>query len=581
MSKGCRSALEAGRFSATYFPLTVSTPCECCSLGAAPRTTKCRSSISRSVSRSASMANRSPYSPLLPPEAIQAGVEDVDANWQARIPVKAGPRDMAITFLNRTPALLETFVEPFLKPYPGGNSSYSTRRGAYLRSVEISGPFNVQGPGDTPSRRRIFGCRPVTRAAEAACARKILSTLARRAYRRRVAEPEIQALLTFYDEGRAEGGFDAGVARGLQAVLVSPNFLIRVERDPQSPPVNGVYSISDLELASRLSFFLWSSIPDDTLLNLAIQGTLGNPAVLERQVTRMLNDPRSDALVSNFAAQWLHLRNVTAVAPDQQIDPDFDDALRQASRRETELLLSSVIREDRNVLDLLTANYTFVNERLARHYGIPNVKGSHFRRVTLADDRRRGLLGHASILSVTAFPNRTSPVLRGKWVLENILGTPPPPPPPNVPPLDETKAVEQSMSMRDRIAQHRANPVCASCHSMMDPPGLALENFDLVGRWRTIDESASKIDASGVLPDGSAFDGPAGLRAALVRNPDRFVTTLTEKLLIYALGRGLEGYDQPAVRRIRREAAEKDYRFSSLVMGIVRSAPFLMRRTQS
>ena len=503
-----------------------------------------------------------------------------DANWRARVSVKAGPREVTITFLNRTPALLETLVEPYLKPYPGSNSSYTTRRGAYLRSVEISGPYNATGPGDTPSRRRIFACRPASHAEEPACARKILSGLARRAYRRPLAADDLDALVTFYTQGRTEGTFDAGIARGLQAILMSPHFLIRVERDPPRVPAGGVYAVSDLELASRLSFFLWSSIPDDTLLDLALKGTLRRPAVLEQQVARMLADPRSDALVRNFAGQWLLLRNVPAVSPDQQVDPDFDDGLRQASRRETELLIGSVLHEHRSVMELLTAGYTFVNERLARHYGIPNVKGSHYRRVAVTDDRRRGLLGHASILSVTAFPNRTSPVLRGKWVLENILGTPPPAPPANVPALDESKAVEQSLTMRERIARHRANPVCASCHSMMDPPGLALENFDLVGRWRTLDESGARIDASGVLPDGTAFDGPAGLRDALARHPERFVTTVTEKLLTYALGRGLEPYDQAAVRAIRRGAAGQGYHLSTLVMGIVRSDPFLMRSAQ-
>ena len=521
--------------------------------------------------------------PMEPGTGRRSDRRKLDADWQVRYQAKAGPRAIELTFLNRTPALLENFIEPFLKPYEGGsNAHYTTRKGAYLRSIEIGGPFNVSGAGDTPSRRRIFVCHPASRDEEAGCANTILSALARRAYRRPVTDSDLRGLLTFYNSGRAKGSFEMGIERALDALLVSPEFLFRVERDPTSIAPNTAYRVSDLELASRLSFFLWSSIPDDDLLDVAVRQELRQPAVLEQQVRRMLADTRSEALISNFVGQWLLLRNVAALAPDTQKDPEFDESLRQAFRRETELFCGSILREDRSVLELLTANYTFVNERLARHYGIPNVQGSHFRRITLQDDHRRGLLGHGSILSVTAFPHRTSPVLRGKFVLENLLGTPIPDPPPNVPPLDESKnASDEGLSMRQRIARHRANPVCASCHSMMDPPGLALENFDFVGRWRTVDESFNAIDASGVLPDGTKFEGPAGLLEVMVKHPERFATTLTEKLVIYALGRGLQYYDMPAIRAITHEAARTDYRVSSVIMGIVNSTPFRMRRSPS
>ena len=509
-----------------------------------------------------------------------AGGPKLDANWLVRFAAKAGPRDVAVTFLNRSPALLENLVEPFLRPWPGGSGRYTTRTGAYLRSVEISGPFNATGPGDTPSRRRIFTCHPTQIAEESGCAEAILSTLARRAYRRPVAPAEIEPLMRFYTQGRSEGTFDTGIERAVEALLVSPRFLFRIEHDADGVPPGGVYRVSDLDLASRLSFFLWSSIPDDELIDLAAEGRLRDPTVLDQQVRRMLADRRSQALVTSFAAQWLLLRNLGALAPDPKLDPDFDDGLRLGFRRETEQLLDSVMREDRSVLDLLTADYTFLNERLARHYGIRGVRGAHFRRVTLEDEQRRGLLGHGSILAVTAFPNRTSPVLRGKWVLENILGAPPPDPPPDVPALEESSP-DPTASMRERIAQHRANPVCASCHVVMDPIGLSLETFDFLGRWRTVDGSGVPIDATGALPNGTEYDGPAGLQHALVDQPDQFVTTVLEKLLAYALGRGIEPADHAAIRRIRRDAAAVDYRFSSLVRGIAKSIPFQMRRAQS
>ncbi len=398
-------------------------------------------------------------------------------------------------------------------------------------------------------------------------------------------------MLTLYKEGRAERDFELGIERAVEGLLVSPEFLYRIEREPASGAIGAkgatgaigaVYRISDLELASRLSFFLWSSIPDDALLDAAIAGKLQNPAGLEQQARRMLADSRAEALVTNFVGQWLFLRNLSTILPDPKRESDFDEDLRQGLRRETELFAGSILREDRSVLDLLTANHTFVNERLAKHYGIPHIRGPHFRRIERSDDRRRGLLGQGSVLAVTSFPHRTSPVVRGKWILENLLGTPLPPPPPDVPALEEKpNPGDEEKSMRLRIAQHRANPKCASCHATMDPLGLSLENFDMVGRWREVDEALAPIDASGTLPDGTKFNGPAGLRAVLTSDPDRFVRTVTEKMLTYALGRGLEHYDMPAVRKIVRDAAKSNYRASSLIVGVVNSRPFLMRRRQS
>ena len=497
-----------------------------------------------------------------------------DESWNLRVPVKAGQRDVVITFLNRVSALDETARLPFQRPYPAGVNIPETRLGAYLRSVEIVGPLDATGPGESESRRRIVTCATK----DEACARKSFSTLARRAYRRPVNAADVDPLMVFYREGAAQGGFDEGMERGLRRLLVSPEFLFRVERDPSPVPAGRAYRISDVELASRLSFFLWSSIPDETLLTLAERGQLSSSTVLAREVRRMLADPRADAFVTNFAGQWLFLRNLDAVVPVQSTFPDFDDGLRQAFRRETELFFESIVREDHSAFDLLRADYTFLNERLARHYGVPNVKGSHFRRVTLdKGSMRNGLLGQGAILTVTSYPDRTSPVVRGKWILENLLGTPPPPPLPNVPPLKPTDTSGAVLSMRQRMEQHRASPVCASCHAMMDPLGLSLENFDAVGKWRTLGESSGAIDATGRAPDGTVFAGPAGLRDMLLRS-DRFVPTLTEKMLTYALGRGLEYSDAPAVRAIVRDAAKNDYRVSSLIAGIVQSAPFRMRR---
>src|SRR5687768_11517457 len=504
-----------------------------------------------------------------------ANRRSLDADWYIRFPAKAGPRDLALTFLNRTPALLENLLEPFQRPAPGGpNGYYTTQKGAYLRSVEISGPYDATGAGNTPSRQRIFACRPNSTASESGCAKQILSSLVRRAFRRPVADTDLQTVLTLYREGRAERDFELGIERAVEGLLISPEFLYRIEREPGAMGATGalgakgaVYRISDLDLASRLSFFLWSSIPDEALLDAASAGKLQNPAVLDQQVRRMLADPRADALVTNFVGQWLFLRNLPTILPDPKRESDFDEDLRQGFRRETELFAGSILRGDRSVVDLLTATHTFVNERLAKHYGIPHIRGAHFRRVERPDDRRRGLLGQGSVLAVTSYPHRTSPVVRGKWILENLLGTPLPPPPPDVPALEEKRNPgEEEKSMRVRIAQHRANPACASCHAMMDPLGLSLENFDMVGRWREVDEALVPIDASVALPDGTKFDGPAGLRGVLLSDPDRFVRTVTEKMLTYALGRGLEHYDMPAVRKIARDAARNNYRASSLIV---------------
>ena len=520
----------------------------------------------------------------------QGGSRDyLDTDWQLRFHTTAGQRDVTATFLNRTPALLEMMVQPLLFPKPPGSNQWSSRRGVYVRTVEISGPFDVTGVSDTPSRQRIFVCHPARPSEEAGCAHTILSMLARRAYRRPVTDAEVEALLGFYNDGRDDGDFETGIELALRGLLVSPGFLFRVERDPAQVAPDTGYRISDLELASRLSFFLWSSIPDDELLDAAIEGTLADPVVLDRQVRRMLADSRSQALVDNFVGQWLQLRRVPTLSPDPFKDPDFDESLRQALRRETELFLDSIIREDRSVLELLEADYTFLNERLARHYGVPHVYGSHFRRVALPEGSvRGGLLGQGSVLAVTSHANRTSPVVRGKWILENILGTPPPEAPADVPPLEEKPDGGQALTMRERMEEHRVNPICASCHLIMDPLGLALENFDQAGRWRPVEESFNSrvasftpIDTVGTLPDGTTFDGPVEMRQALLSRSDNFVATLTEKLLTYALGRGAEHYDMPTVRAITREAARHDHSFSSLVLGVVNSVSFQMRRSES
>ena len=516
---------------------------------------------------------------------------NLDADWRVRVAVPAGTRDLAATFVGSAEVLTEAsrtgalqplrlaLKEPLVRPYAGGFFNDEARTGPYLANLTVTGPFAPGGPGDTPSRRRIFTCTPAAAAEEEACAERILSALARRAYRRPPSGAELDRLLDRYRDGRQGADFEAGIERALRHVLAHPAFLFRIEREPRDVAPDTTYPIPDLELASRLSFFLWSSIPDDELLDVAERGRLRDPAELDRQVRRMVADPRSRAFVANFAGQWLYLRNLPEVKPDEKSYPEFDEGLRRALRREAELFFASVLREGRSALDLLTADYTFVNERLATHYGIPGVKGSHFRRVTLGETSRRGLLGKGAVLAATSYSHRTSPVLRGKWILENLLGTPPPPPPPDVPDLKDDDADGHVLSMRDRMVQHRASPACASCHAMMDPLGLALENFDAVGRWRTRSEAWTPIDASGAMLDGTAFDGVDGLREALLRRSDLFLTTVTEKLLTYALGRGLTHADAPAVRGIVRAAAAEDYRFDALLTNVVKSLPFQARRS--
>jgi hypothetical protein len=508
-----------------------------------------------------------------------------DAEWRVRVPVSAGKHTVTATFIARTAALDEPARLPFERPYPAGVNIPETRTGSYLRAVEISGPYlpagagESAGGGDTASRRRVLSCAATRADVSQAerCAHEILSKLARRAYRRPVTEDDVAPLLAFYRDG-ARQSFDAGIQLALKRLLVSPAFLFRIEQDPAGTAPGAVYPVSDLTLASHLSFFLWSSIPDEELLGLAERGELRNGQNLERQVRRMLADQRATAFVENFAGQWLYLRNLDAVVPVQSVFPDFDDTLRRSLKRETELFFGSIVQEDSSALDLLRADYTFVNERVARLYGLPNIKGNHFRRVTLpADNPRRGLLGQGSILTVTSYPDRTSPVVRGKWILETRLGGPPPPPPPDVPDLKDSGSTGRTLTIRERLAEHRGNPTCASCHALMDPLGFALENFDAVGAWRTIDDTGAAIDAAGTLPDGTAFANIDEFRAAL-ENSDLFVLTLAEKLLTYGLGRGVEAYDQPAVRAIVREAATSDYRFSALITGVVRSPPFQMRR---
>ena len=504
-----------------------------------------------------------------------------DDEFELRVAVTAGPHVVGVTF----PSPSSAIEGPPEKPVqPKSWDYYHAKLGlAGIGALEIRGPYHVAGPGDTPSRRRIFTCRPAAAdppALEARCARQILAPLARRAFRRPVTEADLRTLLGFYESGRAGGGFEAGIELALQRILVSPYFLFRVEQDPPGVAPAAPYRLGDLALASRLSFFLWSSLPDDRLLTLAAAGRLGEPAVLEREVRRMLADPRASALVDNFAAQWLGTRNLAFAVPNEDRFPEFDENLRQAFRLETGLFIESILREDRSIFDLLTANHTYVNERLARHYGLPDVRGNWFRRVELAPDQaaRAGVLGHGSVLTVTSLATRTSPVNRGKWILENLLGTPPPPPPPDVPALDEESAGGEALSMREAMAAHRRNPACAACHAKMDPLGLALENFDAIGAWRTASESGEPVDAAGELPDGTTFGGPADLRQVLLARPGQFVETVVEKLLMYATGRGLEYYDRPAVRAIAREAAADGHRLSALVLGVVRSAPFRMRR---
>jgi hypothetical protein len=518
-----------------------------------------------------------------PPGLVQASDYErtADDRLELRFAAKAGQHALGVAFVKRSAAAPEG-PGPVRLPAGGSADGFDQAAEMSIDAIQIEGPFAAAGIADTASRRAIFVCHPGDTAGRRAesdesCAKTILTRLARRAYRRPGGDADVQTLLAFFRAGQKNGGFDAGIELALERLLVSPEFLFRVESDPADLPAGAPHRITDVELASRLSFFLWSSIPDEELLDAAARVRLKEPQVLQQQVARMLRDPRSRSLILNFAGQWLYLRNVASAAPDPDLFPDFDLTLRDAFQRETELFLDSQLREDRSATELLSADYTFVNERLARFYGIPNVYGSHFRRVRLPDDRRAGLLGQASILTVTSYSTRTSPVVRGKWLLENVLGSPPPPPPPNVPPLKENgEAGAAPASVRQRLEEHRSNPVCASCHVRMDPLGFALENFDAIGKWRTTETNAP-IDASGTFPDGTRFNGPAEFRRVLLAHREQFVTTLTEKLLTYALGRGVEYFDMPAVRKIVRESAPADYRWSSLILAIVKSQPFQMR----
>ncbi len=523
-------------------------------------------------------------------EPIDLSAVELGSSIELRMPITAGPHDIGVTFYRNPPVLVEQVRERFQNPRTAGNSGGPGGSMPTVTSLTIAGPYDIRGPGITPSRDKVFVCQPVTGSEELDCARTILAGLARRAYRRPVTSADVEVLIEFFEMGRVNGdgsaasrGFDSGIELALRRLLVSPEFLVRIEADPTGVASDTPYAVTDIELASRLSFFLWSSIPDDELLDLAERGVLSQPAELDRQVRRMIADPRSKELTTNFTGQWLQLRNLaTVVRPGAPYSVAFDETLRQAMITETELFFDHVVREDRGVLELLTADYTYLNGRLAGHYGIPNVQGSHFRLVTYpASSPRGGLLGQGSILTLTSHAIRTSPVLRGKWILNNILGTPPPDPPPNIPALDDRQTQLRVGTMRERMSAHRDNPVCAACHAMIDPAGFALEGFDAIGRSRVVDEYYNRLDTSGVLPDGTVFDGAAELRAALVARPERFVGTVTEKMMTYALGRGLDYYDMPAVRRIVREAASGGYGMQSIIVGIVNSYPFLYRRSES
>ena len=499
-----------------------------------------------------------------------------DEGFELVLPVKAGPRVIGATF-PREMWEAEGVQQPRLFGYqlavtelPDGNPG--------IGSVEIEGPLSIDGSGITPSRQQIFSCEPISADEEPACARQILSSLARRAYRRAVTENDIQGLMEFYKQGQLEGGFETGIQFALERLLVSPDFLFRIEQDPRNAEPDSMYPVTDTELASRLSFFLWSSLPDDELLDLVERGELRDPGVLETQVKRMMIDSRSSGFIENFVGQWLYLRNLDGIYPDPAAFPEFDENLREAFQRETELFIDDQIRSDRSLRELLSADYTYVNERLAEHYGIPKIYGNRYRKVILEGAERGGLFGHGSLMMVTSYPNRTSPVLRGKFVLENLLGGPPPEPPPNVPAL-ETSNDGKQLTMREAMAMHRENPACRVCHAAMDPIGFSLENYDAVGKWRT-QFAGQAIDASGLLPDGNTFDGPDGLRGLLLERPDDFVGTITEKLMRFALGRSLEYYDMPEVRGIVRAAREDDYRWSSVILGVIKSAPFQMRGTE-
>jgi hypothetical protein len=529
----------------------------------------------------------------------ELGDYQVETGAAARVFVKAGPHTIGAAFIKKNHAPVEDVIQPFefslFEPAVDGDASWTLV--PHLASLAVTGPFNIAGVSDTPTRQRIFVCRPANEGedagrdargratqgavADAPCARQIVETLATRAYRGPVDREQLSTLMDFYAAGREQGGFEAGIEMALRRILASPEFVFRFERAAERVGPGEVYRLSDVELASRLSFFLWSSIPDDELLALAVDDDLHEPATLRRQVRRMLADPRSDAFIENFAGQWLYLRNLKTKGGAVEQFPSFDDNLRQAFRIETEMLFASIVREDRSLLDLLSADYTFVNDRLARHYGLAGIYGSHFRRVPVENEARRGLLGQGSFLLVTSLPERTSPVQRGVWVLENIVGAPVPTPPPNVPDLAEQEGTKNHpRTLRERMELHTTRPFCAGCHKIMDPVGFALENFDAIGRWRT-EEHGIAIDASARLVDGTELNGAVDLRNALLKYSDRFVQTTTEKLMTYALGRGLEYYDMPTVRAVARGAAEDDYRFSSIVLGIVESAAFQMRAAEA
>jgi mono/diheme cytochrome c family protein len=506
---------------------------------------------------------------------------EADKDLEVRFPAKAGDRVLSVAFVER-PFEAEGVLQPPIT-FAGFDFSEMPDSNPGVERVELAGPYSPTGAGETASRKRIFPCRPVKASDEAACARTVVTRLARLAFRHSPSTADVNTLMGFYRSARTDGDFDSGIRAALERILIDPQFMFRIEQDPATPG-SRAYAVSDIELASRLSFFLWSSIPDTELLDAAERGRLSNPTILNQQVRRMLADPRAESLVSNFAAQWLLVRNMRGVTPDQVQFPEFDDNLRNAFMQETELFLQSQVSEDRPVTDLLSASYTFVNDRLAEHYGIPGVYGTHFRKITIPASNPRaglGLLGQGSVLTVTSLANRTSPVLRGKWFLENMLGTPPPPPPPNVPPLMETVAGKKPTSVRERLELHRSNPVCSACHSQMDPLGFAMEHFDAIGGYRSTGEGGAPIDSSGMLPDGRKFQDASDLNKLLLERKPQFVQAVVDKMLIYALGRGLEDYDRPAIRRIEKDAAMSQYRWSSLVLGIVQSVPFRMRRSAS
>jgi Protein of unknown function (DUF1592)/Protein of unknown function (DUF1588)/Protein of unknown function (DUF1585)/Protein of unknown function (DUF1595) len=511
-----------------------------------------------------------------------------DSHLKTRIHVEAGPHMIGVTFPKKAASLLEIKRQPFEARF---NRHRHPRTTPALFQILIVGPFEPKPVTDaTPSRARVLATRPQEGEDPTHAALEVLKPLIRRAYRRPITESDLESPMWFFAEGMREGGFEAGIESALTSILVNPNFLFRFEDQPAEIQPGQPYSISDYELASRLSFFLWSSIPDDELQELADQGQLHKDEVLQQQVARMLKDKRSESLVTNFAAQWLYLKNLDSITPDLRLFPDFDDNLRQAFRRETELLFADVVQQDRSVLDLIQTNSAFLNERLAKHYGIPHVFGSHFRRVDLAAPgssdsaaaisagHRGGLLRHGSILTVTSYATRTSPTIRGNWILTNILGTPAPPPPANVPNLKE-KTTLVSTTIRERLAQHRADPACASCHALMDPVGFALENYDALGRWRDFDGTEA-IDSAGALPDGKKIASVAEIESGILERPQMFVGVLTEKLMTYSLGRGVSHADGPAIRQIVKSAAEQGYSFSSIVQGIARSRPFLMRSAE-